>query len=295
MKKIFGLLSLILLMAVAQSCNKNNDNPSSNDNVTEHSFDKCFAYVQNISTGVEAYYGNLGYQMHVNSTRMTLDLLITGLKLTDGTAYPNITIKNIPWTLEDNWLVVKAKDLIPSIEGFGSVPLFNTLEIRYRPRIIGMSNIPGLAIKYNIDTKFSVMSSYSDQLALGVTTSESEKMHTSYETTDVNYYVSFDTDTRRVTVLMQGARFVDGMPAFDIAIPDIPFVIKGTKAVWEATSVLPTIGGVTFATYPISNLKGEFDFGGDFNYEFDCDPEPMPGIFHVEAKCTYDYVKDLDE
>lgn len=83
-KYLHYLTSLLLACVLATSCEKT----TSNETITEQTLTNCFAYVSDFADGPAAYYTNMGFKVRLNYTKPSADITISGLKLTDGTAYP---------------------------------------------------------------------------------------------------------------------------------------------------------------------------------------------------------------
>ncbi|MCH5221694.1 MAG: hypothetical protein J1F05_05115 [Muribaculaceae bacterium] len=288
MKKIFTYFSAVALLLAANGCNSG----SKGDNIVESAFNNCFAYVSDGDAG--QFIPSLGYQVRINYTARTADVAIIGLKTLDGTTYPTITLTNLPWTYNEqtNWLVVSGRNIKSEISGFSNTPTFDSFTMRLNQRFIGSDYVPGLSLEYSLNGN-TVSSSYPKQTCFGVTTSSSE-MTGNFRTDETNYYVIFDVEKGTVNITMQSSRFIEQMPALDIELKDIPFTLDGRVASWSVDAITPTISDTPYEDFPITNLVGSFDFGGEYTMEFDCLPKTMGGLlFHVTTHCVYYYTKML--
>ena len=289
MKKFLGIFSsVVMLAALLTSCNTNNDV----DTITEQAFSSCFAYVRDITTGVDAVYSQVGYQLRLNYTKLTADVLISNLKTPDGTSYPTFTVKDIPWTIEkDGAIVVSGRDLTPSGTTGAAVPLFSSFKLRLMERVVDNSYLPGFCISYTINRQYSVLSSNAVQVIFG-TTKSTDEAGTEFTTDKTNYYFEFNADTRRVTITLQNAMFLSNMPAMNIALENIPFTFDGTTAKWHIDAITPKSGGTPYESFPITDLSGEFEFGKDMEMEFYCDPAKAPGKYKIEVDCSFNFYRE---
>ena len=93
-----------------------------------------------------------------------------------------------------------------------------------------------------------------------------------------------NSETRRVNITMNSTSFIPQMPAMDIELANVPYVIDGAMAKWEVESITPQIGGVPYGAFPITNLKGSFNFNTGLTMNFDCTPRNM-GKYQVAVNC----------
>lgn len=291
MKKYIAILSLALIAAMgAVSCSDNNDP----DTITRTDLPDYFANVQNVSTGVDACYSHVGYSVLLNYSKLTADVIITGLRLPDGTQYPTMTLTGMPWNIDATGRkVIEASNITPSIPGFANIPLIGNFRMSIFDRILTADNgqpaySPGVCVKMLIDSRYSVVSSYSPQQLFGTTSSKSELSGNTFTTRGTWYNVSFNTDTRRLTIVMNNARFAQEMTrGFNIELRDIPVTFRGTSMEFRVDAITPYIGDTPFEQFPITNLEGEFDMSKGLDMEFDCTPRTMPGKFEVDVETSF--------
>lgn len=289
MKRFLGLFFAAVMLLSLGSC----DTSGNNDTITEQQFPSCFAYVHDLSAGVNALYSPVGYTLRLNYSKATADVTITGLRTPDQT-YPQLKLTDIPWSIEKGVTVVSGRNVQAS--SASAVPvLLSSFTLKVKDRIIssGSSYIykPGFSVNYTIDGRYSVISGNTDTAVMyGTTTSTCQTPPVNFSTDATAYELTFNFDTRTVQILIKGARFMDKMPALDIVLKNVPIAFYGSKVTWEAEKITPLIGGLPYETYPIANLKGEFDFSTEMKMEFDCNPATVPGnpTFHVTADCTLD-------
>ncbi len=289
MKSVFRLLSVVIV-CVFSLCSCGSDN--NQDTITDQSFPNFFATVDDLSMGGTAVYTNVGYRVQLNYTAMTADIQISGLKLPDGTAFPTMTLSQIPWSIDqDGWKVIKGTSIAPAISGFAKVPLFTSFEFRIYDRVLDADGqsvySPGVCVRYTIDGRFRVLSTCSPQLLLGETKSESASGKV-FETDDVEYVVEYNTDTRLLNITMNNARFEHGMPmALNIELRNIDVNISGTSLKFDVPAITPSIGGTPFEAFPITNLRGSFNPASGLEFTFHCNPRTTDEAYDVEVECSY--------
>ena len=276
MNKFYLTLVAGAILAAAQSCSEDGY-----DSIVETKFNGCFTYVADESG--DYFTSNVEYTLKLNYSRGIADLAINNFKTPSGVSYPKITLEDMPWKIStDGWITISTDKIKPK----QGAPIFDKLYLRIFGR--GDSLHPGLAINYTIDGNIDALASFGQQMVFGKTVSSGGNLH--YETNSTYYVIAFDTTNKTADITMFGARFIEQMPAMDITLPGVPFEINGTTAKWNVENLTPTSGtdNVPQEGFPITNLKGEFDFAGNYKMEFDCTPRTMGGLsFHVTTDCSF--------
>lgn len=296
MKAILRLMAIAALpMMALAAC----DNSSNSDTITEQLLPGFFANVEDLTSGATAVYSNVSYLVDLNYTAMTADVQISGMKLPDGTAYPTMTFSGVPWGIDsDGWKVIKGTSLTPSISGYSDVPLFNSFEVRIYERIVQEDGnslySPGVCGRFTINSIYRVLSSYSPQTLYGETSSVDEN-NNEFESDAVEYVVTYNTDTRMLTILMNGARFAADMPAaLNIELRNIAAEVHNGALTFDVASITPYIEDVPYETFPITNLRGSFDPGDDLEFSFNCNPRTAEGTYTVDVDCDYSRSSTVD-
>jgi len=285
MKKFFQIFFVCLgLSLFISSCTSS----SEDDTVYKQTIPGCFIYVEDLTSAASAYYTNVSYDIKLNYTKATAEVLVTNLKLTDGTVYPSLRLSDMPFRIaNDGWIEVIADKVKPDKGSFGGEVEFSSFKMRIYQRIVNQSYLPAVYFRYTVNQHFSVVSSTPHQLAWGTTTS-TDQDGKSFSTTDTYYEILLNTDTRCATIYMNKANFISTMPALDIMLRDVPFVIAGGRVVIEAANIIPYIGGTPYMQFPITNLSGAVDLEHGFSMSFDCTPATVAGsVFHVKADTSF--------
>lgn len=287
MNKIIGrLLGIFLACFLIVSCNKNEEGDK--DVITEQAFSGCFSSVSDYSTQTQSFFTGNGYQLRINYTRLTGDLLVSGLKLSSNIQYPDFTIKDIPFkAMNDGWFEFSGTNIRPEVPGYGDMPLFNSVKVRLLQREVAGAYVPALLVRFEIDGHYSVVSTFAEQVLSGTTVS-TPVGGKAFTTTATSYILRFDAAQRRLKIVMAGSAFAANMPSLDIEMDNIPFSVVGDKAVFEVDALTPAIGGTPYPSFPITNLEGALQFGEGLDLSFNCAPAMVPGVlFEVEADCEY--------
>ena len=274
MKKYLNYLSSLLLGCLLfASCNTE----TNNETITEQTLINAFAYVTNIADGTSIYTGNIGYKVRINYTKATADVTVAGLKLTDGTAFPQFTLADMKVVIDNKgWLVISGENMHPQVSGIASAIGIEKFQMRLYQRYIGSNYSPAFCTTMNIDHKYTIASSYLNQYCFGTTVSTPAKGD-AFETKSTEYTFTFNIETRCVSIKMNNAQFIEKMPAMNIELKNIPFTIQGDKAVFSIANIHPEQAGTPWAGFPITDLSGTVDFGNGFDLGFTCTPAPMGG------------------
>ena len=253
-------MCLFAAAAIVSACSSNEND---NDTITEQNINYCITHVADAVDGTRAYYNDMGFQLRLNFTKATANLLVHGLKLNDNTAYPDFTMYDLPFRIDsDGWIEMTAASVTPSMSGFAA-PTISNVKVRLFQRIVNGAYVPAFTARFTVNQRSTVTVALQTQYFWG-TTESTDVTGTKFETNETSYAMRFNTTTRTVDITMSRSQFVAAMPQLDIELKAVPFTIMGDKAYIDVASIIPYIGDTPYTTYPISNLKGEVDFGDDF-------------------------------
>mgnify|MGYP007103219148 CR=1 FL=1 len=297
MKYISRILSLaVLLTLLVSSCNTESDNPT----VTEQSFPGFFANVHEMSTGATAVYNNISYKVTLNYDELTAEVQITGLKLPDGTTYPTMTLSGLRWGIDTNgWREITGAQIVPSIGGFSNAPTFTQFKFRIYERFVDSNGTsiysPAVCATYIINGLYKVMSSFSPQMLYGTTVATDTENNRTLETTNTPYSVTYNTDTRTMTINMGGVRFsTESSESYDIEVRNIPLTTYDDKLSFDVATIIPYLSGSPFEKYPFSNLKGNFNPAEGLTFSFDTTERTTNITYHVEVKCDFSRINSYN-
>lgn len=281
MKKFLHYFATFLIGLLAlTSC----DTEEKNETITVQGFNNAFAHVTNLNDGSSAYYGNIRYEVRINYTAPSAEITIAGLKLTDGTSFPQFVVSGLKVAIDSKgWIDITGENITPRIPGASYTPTIGKVRMRIYQRYIGTDYLPAFSMSMTLDKNYSIISSYVNQHCYG-TTVVTAKGLPKFETKSTSYDLAFNIETRCVTITLKKAQFIGQMPAMDMVFRNIPFVLQGGKAVFGIENLVPEQGGTPAAGFPITDLSGSLDFSGAFEFSFTCTPAPMGGLkFNVNV------------
>lgn len=286
MEKVFRLSFFVLLaLMLCTACKSENEG---NDTITEQSVNNYFSIVTDKNLATTTNFTGVGYQIRLNYTRATADIIISGLKLNGELVYPDIKLTGIPFKVsEDGWFVISATNLTPNSNGIMAGPIFDSFKMNLLQRIVDEYYMPAIYVEMTLNNRFNVISSSPRVFFFGPTTTVDESgTETVNKNSQYVYELSFDSNTLSITI--PSASFIPSMPALNIAMKAVPFTMSETGIVtFEASSITPTIADVPYPNFPISNLKGDIDLKSSMKISFDCEPAKAPGIYHVSSVGSY--------
>lgn len=290
-KTIRNLLVFALIGATAASCIKNEN--GNEDLITQQSFSQYIGFVTDKTTGEISSLTGLGLTLYLNYTSMTAKVEITGLK-TGAASYPTLALEDIKWKSEKNGFVeMKAASITPSSNGL-LIPTVTNFEAKLVERLFeslassGNPNgyWPNFTLTFVMDGKYDVLISSSLQIYEGTLESTSES-GAKFTTSNPVYTATINAEKRILAIRMNSVQFMEGMPAMDIDIPDVPFTISGTDLRINSQSIVPTIKDTPFPDYTLTDVRGEVELADGLDLEFSCNPKEK-GQFRVVIDAPFD-------
>lgn len=287
MKKIFCFA--ILLIGLAMLTTSCNDNKGGGETITEQAFNNFFVTVTDLHSGETSTYTGTGYQLRLNFTRGTADLVATNFKIPGVTEYPNLILTDIPFKASSGgWFAIKGTNIIPAAT-VASVPTFDEISIDLLQRVIEESYMPAVAISGTIDGRYKFFSANPNQYLIGSTVCTPEEGDPT-TSTETSYTIGLNPTGGNLTIAINSAKFISGMPAMNIAFKNVPYSIVDNKVEFNVDALTPYIGSDPYPAFPITNLRGSLNFSEGMDLSFDCAPS-IPSLngnkYHVEADLIY--------
>lgn len=291
MKFLARLLPLAVLLSVLACGCSSSDN---DETITEQSFPNFFANVHEITSGATAVYSNIAYKVTLNYTAQTSDIQISGLKLPDGTTYPTMTLRGLRWKINsDGWKVISGTNVSPAISGFGNPPVFTRFEFRIYERFLETAGSlsaysPGACATFTINGLYSVLSSYTPQVLYGTTTSVNTETGAKYSTESVEYVATYNVDTRMLSLLINGIKFVSSSSdRYNIELRSIPVNVSSEGMAFDVPTIVPYLSGTPFESYTFTDIKGVLNPGKGLEFTFRACPRGFSQGFDVKVNCDY--------
>lgn len=299
MKKIFTVLLGLVCLTALTGC----DSSDNNNNYTERTFTDAFAYINDIATATDALIpSSADCKMRIYYGDNTAEVMLAGLKTIDDVALPTITVSGLSWRIDrTGWYVLEAPadgklTVSGSVNG-KPVEISNfTLRFCQRQAVqVGAGGADmGFVVSFTVASRYRYTLAYPRQLVYGKTTSTLTTSGAEFATTVTSYELVFNVYTRTLNINLNGAKFVQNMPALNISFKNIPFTINGTKAYWTMPELTPYLVTPTESTenksFPITNLTGEYDFGKGLTMDFECNPKILGDgtqVYAVKVDCAF--------
>lgn len=290
-RTIRNLFVIALIGVMATSCLKSNS--GNEEVVTQQSFSQYIGFVNNKSTGESSSITALGLTLYINYTESTAQVDITGLKIGSST-YPTISLEDISWKSDKAGFVeLKAASIVPSANGL-QIPTVTNFEGKLVERLfdsLASTNNPegywpNLTLHFVMDGQYEVLISSALQIYEGTLVSTSESGAT-YTNTKPLYTATIDAEKRVLAIRMNSVQFIEGMPAMDIDIPGLPYVVDGTDLKFNSESIVPTIKDTPYPPYTLTEVTGEVELEDGLELQFVCNP-PQLGKFTVKIDAPFE-------
>lgn len=284
MKKSFYLALAFIAALITTSCNKNENN----DMVVSQTIPGCYSNVVDNTTGESTLSSGLTLSLSINYTRGNAEIILTGLKLPDGTSYANLKLSELPITQTEGWYVINAQSGKVDT-GTSNVPTVESIGFKLLERYIAISQSseyqPAFALSFVINSKYTVYVSHVVQYLAGTTTVTGGP---GFQTKETIYGFGIDPNKKLLEIAMIKAYLLPNMPKLNFNLKNIAFTCSGTTIHFAADAVTPLIGTTPYENFPITKLSGTLDPLSGFSLVFDCAPSTVQGTtFTVSATGTY--------
>ncbi|MDE6098416.1 MAG: hypothetical protein K2G24_05970 [Muribaculaceae bacterium] len=288
LSRTLALIAAALLIGLgATSCNDKNNNEEFK---VQQKITTALAHVSDIN-GTEASitYKGLSYDIIYDYIAATAEVTIQGLRVPGGTQYPAVKLSEVPFKVEkDGTRLLEGTNLPSAISGFASAPLFTSFRLSVFDRIIGEYYYPVASISFTIDGRYHGVSTIPTQVFQG-TTVTTDANGQSFSNTDPIYVLELDVQKMTASLTINGAKFVQQMPAQTMSFTEIPFTISdnGVVTIEKSGEIIPTIGNTPYPSFPITGFKAVFTIGTGMNLDFVCSVKGEP--YTVNAQLPFNY------
>lgn len=293
--KIKQFLAIAMMALTLTSCldNDNNDNEISKS----FTYDQCFAVVENLITNEKTVVlkPKVTVNMVSSKSKFTGQITLTNFQLPDmpnytfelpETAVSERTSDDIMW-IESG--IMRPTNLTDGLVAFNNVKM-GILQLGYmlNNNVISM-NYYTLHFEYNGKYRVDVYPLSQPLYARTNVVFDADPTQT-FNTTETKYTLNFDPETLKCSIDVKGAKFVSDMPSMDMTFPNIPFTSQNGSLKIETAGLTPTIRGVEFPQFPITNLSTVFTPLQNATLNFSCNPAEK-GLYNVEAALQYSSIK----
>lgn len=161
---------------------------------------------------------------------------------------------------------------------------FSNIKVSYIRRVVRQSasseqmvNRFVYAISYTVNNRYEVVvypkTAYCFSKTTTLNLSDPSKVFTVDDySTAPSYSLSFSTVSKKCSIKIDQAKFLEGMPALNMVFEDIPFTANANEISYSIDALTPKIGGDPYPGFPITNLRGTFRPMTATSLNFDCTP-----------------------
>lgn len=243
-----------------------------------------FNYITDQETNISSVCTDATFTIKTEQTTGLIDIDIKNLRLPSG-AFISLSLKNLSYTITEQGAQHISVPTCVSVAEGGSHQITNfnlDLYLRY----INSQAYYLLDCSYIVDSRYSVRVVFTPACYWGPTRVTDQDGNVYDNTNQTSFYgISYSPDKTRATIGCLNAKFADKMPAMNMNFENVPYTLTQYGFTLEASEITPTIGGVPFPSYKITDLKVSGAYGGPVNISFTCtiDSPKVKGTYKVEA------------
>lgn len=287
--KFIKSLCVMAMCAILACGTSSCGNDSDNDYIVEQSILSAFVHVNDISQGISADYTGVSYKIVYNYTTGKASVAITGMRLPGNVNYPTINLDNLDFEVDQaGYRKISGTNIASTVSGFASAPVFTRFSLIVLDRMFNEGYYPAISATFTIDGIYRCVSALPVQLLLGKTTTTGADG--SQFTDDSQMYgLTFDFETKRVTLVINGAKFLQNMPAQNMEFRNMPYTIdnQGIITISNPGTLIPYIGSTPYSAFPIANFQGQLDLSTGMILSFNCNAHGTD--YSVNADLWYSY------
>lgn len=250
------------------------------DTITTQGFTDCYAIITDNTTGETTVSQQVMSRLELNWTQETAEIYFSGF-VVGGNTYPMVSFSNAEWSSNKLWSYT-----ITEPDGY-NITTGQTLTVKnfkYQwsdrmdmPNVYEYSYDPAFFYSFDLSDRYHLVGSRIPFSLWGTTTAAAEGL--SPFTGEVNnIVVTPNFKDMTITVLVNGAKFAERMPPLNIQLDNIPLqlVNLGESFTFETDALTPTISGVPYPNYPVSEVKGTLNPENGMELSFVCTVNGMP-------------------
>lgn len=255
----------------------------STNTITQDFTPYIFNYVTDQNSQITSVSTDGTFTMKSSSDGL-IDINLGNVKLPNG-AYINLELTGLNYSITENGaqrITVPSYTSVVNGVSHQVTGFYMDLYMRY----LGSQAYYLVVCNYVVDSQYSVRVVYTPACYWGSTmvTDKDGKVYTNDAQTTF-YGIAFSPDKSRATIACINAKFAESMPAMSLSLDDLPYTLTQNGFTIEAAEVTPTMGGIPYPTYKITNVKATGYYGGPVYVSFTCtiDTEKVKGEYAVSA------------
>ncbi len=254
------------------------------------------------------------YRLRLDNVSQTMDIAISNLKTTPNATPISIQLTGLKFTINEKTLALTVNEILPQTTG--GMNTVTNFKMDYVGKYCGFMGTNVASIVANIS--FELNNRYRVQVMPVVDFFYASTICTNNDTgksfttsTEINsegypkaaYSVRINPETLKASVILNGAKFLENMPAQNLLFDNIPVVLnydggytlsadKITPSSYSSTTSKPTPND----QYPVTDFKFTMSpyyipNNTPMQLSFDCTPVKIGTTFSVESECTELYLK----
>lgn len=295
MKKFFLLSFVAVLMGlVSTSCLGEVETP---DYVTQQNFAECYAISidQRANDGQYTVDNPVTVFLRVNMSKGLCTVTFSGLKKEDGSAMPQFSLVDMKWTPQNNvWGVATA--MTPTVSSnSGAAPKIKNVKFEWNNRIqlsqaLANADFTVCKFEFTLDDTYQIIGG-NRIIVMGGETTSTPVGGEAFSSKKPYYKIVPDFAKKTADINIINAQFANGMPAMSMDFTDVPMSIDYGTITLKAENLVPSIKGVPYPSFPISNLKLQYmRWENNTTLSFGCMVRGVP--YTVNASLTFDAVPE---
>lgn len=288
--KIKSFIIAATATAMMQSCLSD-----STEVITQDLTPYMFSYVTDLSTNSTTTYQGSTYTLATDRDAATMTFKIEQLKVAEG-KYINVSVADQKFSVTNNGgSQVELPSYISVVNGISHV--VTDYSFTTWTRFYGAQTFPMVLCSFTVDGIYRAQLVFTPGYYWGPTTvtgpSGKDFINKSMSTF---YGIQLDPQKNTARVAIQGATFNEHMPAQNMLLNDIPYTMSQSSYTAQAQEITPTIGGVPYPAYKITDFKWTGYYNGLQTVEFtvNVDNPAMQGSFNVKATLDVMPTSDME-
>jgi len=283
-------ITIALAAMSLTSCFDNDDN---NSQATQQwTYANCINAVTDLASNSTSITQQPKYTITTttySNGKVTAKISMSNIKLGDDIALTSFDLPEIEITANNDPnkpMLAEGNDIVPTNATASSI-IFDYFKFKMLPRVIKDGNGQWqqsfvYSLNYSVNGRYVVAVIPTRSLLYGTTNVINETSGTAFTSTEPLYAITVDPEKMVATIDITGAKFLEQMPAMNMTFPNIPFNVYNGNLILNIDNLVPTIQGVEYPNYAISNLRANVNPCTAASLDFTCTANKM-GAFNVHV------------